>query len=315
MKTQIVMHILPREIDQCYRLIHDLKRSSYFLDKDDKIVLDLTLNLSDHYTNWNDSKLSKDFFIEKFKYIEKISTFENKFKISHEITGINSVRRNALREKSDVTHFLWVDVDMFINQTCLYMALEAAKTITDDYYIISAELIQGWDPSWDIISNPATRNTPRVYHEDGTTADRSKSLWGTTDPYEMYMENNINKEPSIRPINNIKFGGGLFNLFTADLLRLIDIPDSFTHYGLDDTFIMVGSQMMKNLGYNVNQYVLEDVNILEDHWYRENVYDKFLSLTDYKKVKNDFKQIANRAWSDELNILQTKLKKHKNAKI
>ena len=45
MKTQIVMHILPREIDQCYRLIHDLKRASYFVDKEDKIILDLTLNL------------------------------------------------------------------------------------------------------------------------------------------------------------------------------------------------------------------------------------------------------------------------------
>ena len=314
MKTQIVMHILPREIDQCYRLIHDLKRSSYFLSKDDKIILDLTLNLSDHYTNWNDSKLTKEFFIEKFKYIEKVSTFENHFKISHEITGINSVRRKALSENSDVTHFLWVDVDMFINQTCLYMALEAAKSVTDDYSIISAELIQGWDSSWDVISNPKTRNTPRVYHEDGITADRSKSLWGTTDPYDMYMENNIDKEPSLRKTDTIKFGGGLFNLFNADLLRLIDIPDSFTHYGLDDTFIMVGSQMMKQLGYNINQYVLEDVNILEDHWYRENVYDKFLTLTDYKKVKNDFKQVANQAWPHEIKKLQNKLINYKNGK-
>ena len=61
MKTQIVIHILPREIDQCYRLIHDLKRASYFLG-DDEIILDLTLNLSDHYTDWNNSQLSKDFF-------------------------------------------------------------------------------------------------------------------------------------------------------------------------------------------------------------------------------------------------------------
>jgi len=270
MKTQIVMHILPREIDQCYRLIHDLKRASYFVDKEDKIILDLTLNLSDHYTNWEKSKLPKEFFIEKFKYIEKI---------------------------------------------CLYMALEAAKSITDDYSIISAELIQGWDPSWDVISNPKTRNTPRVYHEDGVTADRSKSLWGTTDPYDMYMENNIDKEPSLRKIDTIKFGGGLFNLFNADLLRLIDIPDSFTHYGLDDTFIMVGSQMMKQLGYNINQYVLEDVNILEDHWYRENAYDSFLTLTDYKKVKNDFKQVANQAWPHEIKKLQNKLINYKNGKI
>ena len=128
------------------------------------------------------------------------------------------------------------------------------------------------------------------------------------------MENNIDKEPSLRKTDTIKFGGGLFNLFNADLLRLIDIPDSFTHYGLDDTFIMVGSQMMKQLGYNINQYVLEDVNILEDHWYRENVYDKFLTLTDYKKVKNDFKQVANQAWPHEIKKLQNKLINYKNGK-
>lgn len=313
MKTQIVIHILPREIDQCYRLVHDLKRASYFLGEEDKIILDLTLNLSDHYTDWGKSELPKEFFIEKFKYIENISTFENQFKISHDITGINTVRRNALREAPlDVTHFLWVDVDMFINQTCLYMALEAAKTIQDEYHIVSAELIQGWDTSWDVISSPLTRNTPRVYHADGTTADRSKSLWGTTDPYKMYMENNLSKETSIRKIDTIKFGGGLFNLFSGNLLRLIDIPDSFTHYGLDDTFIMVGSQIMKQLGYNINQYVMENVNVLEDHWYRENVYDKFLHINDPKIIKNNFKNIANKAWPNELSKLQIKLQQYKN---
>ena len=306
MKTQIVIHILPREIDQCYRLIHDLKRASYFLG-DDEIILDLTLNLSDHYTDWNNSQLSKDFFIEKFKYIENISTFENQFKISNEITGINTVRRNALRNNPEVDNFLWVDVDMFVNQTCLYMALETAKSLKDDYYIISAELIQGWDTSWDVISSPLTRDTPRVYHDDGTTADRSKSLWGTTDPYKMYMENNLSKETSIRKIDTIKFGGGLFNLFSGNLLRLIDIPDSFTHYGLDDTFVMVGSQIMKQLGYNINQYVMENVNILEDHWYRENVYDKFLCINDPKIIKDNFKLIANQAWPHELKLLHSKL--------
>lgn len=307
MKVQIVIHTLPREIDQCYRLIHDLKRSLYFVKEEDEVILDLTLNLSDHYTDWSKSKLPKEFFIEKFKYIEKISTFTNQFKISHEITGINSVRRNALRENSDVTHFLWVDVDMFISQLCLYTAIEAAKTIKDDHYIISAELIQGWDPSWDVISNPKTKNTPRVYHEDGITADRSKSLWGTTDPYDVYMENNIHKEPALRKINTIKFGGGLFNLFTADLLRLIDIPDSFTHYGLDDTFVMIGSQMMKQLGHNINQYVLQDINILEDHWYRENVYDNFLVLKDYKNIKKQFREKAESMWPIEIERLKTKL--------
>lgn len=307
MKVQIVVHILPREIDQCYRLVHDLKRAKYFIQDEVELILDITLNLSDHYTDWKNSKLTKDFFIEKFKYIEKVSNFSNKFKVAHEVTGINTVRRNALRTEEDITHFLWIDVDMFINQLCLYSAIEAAKEIKDEYSIISAELIQGWDPSWDIISNPITRNTPRVYHEDGTTADRSKCLWGTTDPYDMYWENNFNKQPLIRKLDSIKLGGGLFNLFSANLLKLIDIPDSFSHYGLDDTFIMVGGQIMKQLGYDINQYVLENVNILEDHWYRENVYDKFLVMHDPKQIKNNFKQLASSNWANEVNKLKERL--------
>jgi hypothetical protein len=307
MKVQIVVHILPREIDQCYRLVHDLKRAKYFIQDEVELILDITLNLSDHYTDWENSKLTKDFFIEKFKYIEKVSNFSNKFKVSHEVTGINTVRRNALRTEEDITHFLWIDVDMFINQLCLYSAIEAAKEIKNEYSIISAELIQGWDASWDIISNPVTRNTPRVYHKDGTTADRSKCLWGTTDPYDMYWENNFNKQPLIRKLDSIKLGGGLFNLFSANLLKLIDIPDSFSHYGLDDTFIMVGSQIMKQLGYDINQYVLENVNILEDHWYRENVYDKFLVMHDPKQIKNNFKQLASSNWANEVNKLKERL--------
>lgn len=307
MKAQIVIHVLPREIDQCYRLVHDLKRAAFLVDSSVEIVLDVTLNLSDHYTDWSSSLLPKEFFIEKFNYIENISNFSNDFKIVESLTGINTVRRNAINTCPDVTHFIWVDVDMFINQLCLSTILQAAQNIPDDYYIVSAELIQGWDSSWDVISNPATRNTPRVYHDDGVTADRSKSLWGTTDPYDMYLENNFDKNPSVRKIDTIKFGGGLFNLFSGNLLRLITIPESFSHYGLDDTFVMVGSQIMKKLGYSINQYVLENINILEDHWYRENVYDKFLVMQDSKKIKNEFKAIANANWSAEISNLNKRL--------
>lgn len=309
MIIQIVLHALPREIDDVHRIVDQLKRSKYFLNNNQNVILDFTLNVSDHMVNWKNSKLPKEFFIEKFKYIESLSTFHNDFKITTEISGCNSVRRKAIRSNSDATHILFLDCDLYFSQFNLQMAFQAIESINDDYYIISSELIQGWDPSWDVISNPKTRNTPRVYHEDGTTADRSKSLWGTTDPYDMYVENNINKVPSLRKIDTIKFGGGWFNLFNKELLKLIDIPDSFGVYGLDDTYISHGCIMMKKLGYNINQYVLENMNVLEDHWYRKNVYDDFLSLNDIKK---QFRQTAHKAWSHEIKLLQTKLINNKN---
>lgn len=307
MKIQIVLHALPREIDDVHRIVDQLKRSNYFLSKGQEILLDFTLNVSDHMVDWKKSKLPKEFFIKKFKYIESLSTFHNDFKITTEISGCNSVRRNAIRSNSDTTHILFLDCDLYFSQFNLQMMFQAIKSIQDKYYIISSELIQGWDPSWDVISNPKTRNTPRIYHEDGITTNRSKSLWGTTDPYDMYMENNIDKIPSLREIKEIKFGGGWFNLFNKELLKLIDIPDSLGVYGLDDTYIAYGCMIMKKLGYNVNQYVLENMNILEDHFYRKNVYDDLLVLKD---VREHFKQIATKAWPNEINLLQNKLREH-----
>ena len=60
---QILLHILPREIDELDRICDHLHRSSFFLEKNDKINLDITLNLSDQFTNWDKSLLPKEFFI------------------------------------------------------------------------------------------------------------------------------------------------------------------------------------------------------------------------------------------------------------
>ena len=78
---QIIIHCLPREIDSLDRILDDLKRSSHFLEKQDNIVLDVSLNTSSLFTDWNKSKLDKDFFINKFNIIEKKSdwTLRNYF--------------------------------------------------------------------------------------------------------------------------------------------------------------------------------------------------------------------------------------------
>ena len=82
---QILLHILPREIDELDRICDHLHRSSFFLEKNDKINLDITLNLSDQFTNWDKSLLPKEFFIEKFKSIEIKSdwTHQNIFELNY----------------------------------------------------------------------------------------------------------------------------------------------------------------------------------------------------------------------------------------
>ena len=62
---QIVMHCLPREIDQLERILDKLHESSFYLDKNDKVIIDVTLNLNDIFTDWENSILDKNFFITK----------------------------------------------------------------------------------------------------------------------------------------------------------------------------------------------------------------------------------------------------------
>ena len=50
-KLQIILHCLPREIDEVERICNHLQRSSHFLDDKDKVILDFTLNLSDTLTD------------------------------------------------------------------------------------------------------------------------------------------------------------------------------------------------------------------------------------------------------------------------
>ena len=52
MKTrlQIILHCLPREIDEVERICNHLQRSSHLLSEDDEVILDFTLNISDKLT-------------------------------------------------------------------------------------------------------------------------------------------------------------------------------------------------------------------------------------------------------------------------
>ena len=61
---------MPREIDEVERICNHLQRSSHFLEDNDKVILDFTLNVSDRLTDLGKTKLPKEFFMEKWKMME-----------------------------------------------------------------------------------------------------------------------------------------------------------------------------------------------------------------------------------------------------
>ena len=257
---KIVLHCLPTELDQVMWIIDQLKRSSRFIDPKN-FILDFNLNVSNEDIDWDKSKLSKKYCIEKFNLLFEKSPFVNENKISYEQTGCNTVRRNAIRSNDDTTHIINLDTDLIFPETILYYIEQAISEIKSEYYIITPQLFQLWDSSWDVISHPNYRNI-----------SRENKQW-LKNPYQVFEHEPTDIKLLKSPY--IKFGGGWFNVFSKNLLKLIDIPDSLGHYGLDDTFISEASNILREKNYNIQQYILNDIIVKEDRIYRTYSMDNF----------------------------------------
>jgi len=142
---QIIIHCLPREIDQLERVLNKLHESSFFLEEENKVIIDVTLNLNDDFIDWENSILDKQFFINKFNQLEKKSTWAYKtlFDVDDKkkCLGINDKRRNSINNvKKEVTHLMYLDLDVFFNKLNLYFIFQSLNQIKNQYYFISSEL-------------------------------------------------------------------------------------------------------------------------------------------------------------------------------
>jgi len=266
---KIVLHSLPHEIDQVQWIVDQLARGSRFINPQ-KVILDFTLNLSDNNTNWEDSLLPKEFFIEKFNLIFNKSPFINQPKITSTQTGCNSVRRNAIRCQDNTTHIVYLDTDLIFPETILYYIFESISQINIPFHIISPQIFQLWDASWDIISHPDYRTKSREYKQ-----------W-LKNPYQVFEHEP--KDIKLIKTPYVKFGGGWFNTFSKPLLELIDIPDSLGHYGMDDTFVAEACNILLNNKYDVQQFVLNDIIVKEDRVYRSYSMEPFITKNSQQDI-------------------------------
>ena len=303
MKTvQIVIHCLPREIDHLERLCNTLRESYYFVENQINIVLDVTLNLNNIFTDWEQSKIPKEFFIQKFQTIEKFNdwTYENLFDIEdqNKCLGINDKRRNSIRENNP-KNFMYLDTDVYFSMFNLSYLFRAMEQIDNEYYILNSQLLRLWDESWNMISND--RYIPMGY---------DSKIWLNYDPFKLDSEVfEYSSTIGIKELNGFKFGGGWFNVFSSNLLKLIDVPDSLSSYGLDDTFVEEGCRMMKQKGYDIKQYTLDNMLVCENRKYRNlNPYVNFITdKTNSDEFKQGYRDNANKYYPEELRKLSERL--------
>lgn len=282
MTTQIVVHLLPHEIDWFEWQSKQFKLGSGYIHSN--IIIDVTLNLN--LVEWNKSSIPKQFYIDKFNYIETLWDWATtKFDINEDGTclGCDDKRRTSIRTTA-ADNILYLDCDLIFKPEALSYMLSAASVVEDEYYIISPQTVKMWDSSWDVITN-------KEYLDDVASVESYYS----TDPFAIVAKDINNIE--VRKINQFKFGGGWFNLLSTKLLKLTDIPDSFGPYGIDDLYVMQCCYIMKQAGYTINQYVVDGLVVIENFKYRKNYHKDFLYLIDNR---DEYKQRAENNLKQEL---------------
>ena len=272
MTTQIVVHLLPQEIDWFEWQSRQFKIGSQNIDN--SIVIDVTLNLN--LVDWENSSIPKDFFINKFNQIKLLWDWADTiFTVSDngECLGTNDKKRDSIRSTL-ADNLLWLDSDIIFRPELLSYLTSISNMIPEEYYVITPQIGKLWDSSWDVlVNNNYVNESPCIPYDK--------------DPFSIVYKDY--DDIFVDKINTFKFGAGWGNLISTNLVKLIDIPDSLGSYGVEDTYTMYCSEILKNKGFNIQQYVVNNILVAENLKYRSNPYEEFIALIDRK---SEFRKIA-----------------------
>ena len=292
MKIVISIFCLPYEIDELENTINQLKKASYYLtNKEVEWYLDVTMCTSSDMVNWGKSSLPKKFFEEKLMKISTSTDWCVKyFRTSDTIKGCVSQRRESIKSHKDAHFFIWLDTDIiFDERTLSYVenSIIGVKDIT--YSIITPELVRIWDNTWDVLVNKNFINEKVGYQK-------------IADPYKC---SGLKGDVSLERVENIKspqsrfkFAGGWFTCISASLLNKVGVPESFGHYGYEDTFIMVACEKLVRTGEDIQQFKIKNLVVCENYKYRNNShYINNISVYDRRE---EFKKLGFNSFNDEL---------------
>ena len=293
MKIVISIFCLPYEIDELENTLNQLKRASYYIDKKIDWNLDVTMCLSDDMTNWKKSSIPKDFFTEKLlKLSSTIDWCTKTIQTSNEIKGCVSQRRFSFEKHIDADYFIWLDTDIIFDERTLSYIETAIKSTNTNFVntIITPEIVKVWDTTWDCLVNENFLDKPLDYQK-------------TNDPYK---DSGIKGDITIQGVSNnsfnqprFKFAGGWFTCISGKLLNRVGVPESFGHYGYEDTFLMWASEkLIQEKEEKIQQFKIKNLVVCENYKYRNNShYLNHISIYDRRE---EFKNIAYSNFKKEL---------------
>ena len=288
---------MPYEIDELENTLNQLRRAQYYSPKGIDWNLDVTMCTSDEMVDWNKSSINKKYFIDKFLKLSYHTDWCVKtFQVSEEILGCVSQRRFSLNKHTDADYFIWLDTDIIFEERTLSYIVSSIKSIKEEYplSVITPEIVKIWDTTWDCLVNDKFLDKPINYQK-------------TNDPYK---DSGVVGDISIETIHNtanqqprMKFAGGWFTCISGPLLRRIGVPQSFGHYGYEDTFLMWASEkLIEEQDENITQFKIKNLIVCENYKYRNNSH--YLNHISVYDRREEFKKIAQSNFTEELKKVQ-----------
>jgi hypothetical protein len=290
MKGVISIFALPQELEDLALTLYNLKRNSIYLDNSISYKVDITMCTSDELTNWSETKLPKEYIIERTEELATkfLDWCEYTLLFGDEnILGCVSQRRYSLQNNPNADFFIWLDCDFIFKDTTLSYMTQAYQTIKEsniDLFVLTPQFVKQWDNTWDVVVNDRFLSHPIDYE---LVADVYKDTLPDIG------------EINIKTIPTFKFAGGWFTLISKELLEKTTVPESLGHYGLEDTFVIECCNILRNLGTEVFQFILENHIIGESYTHRPNeTIKKYISSIS---KKDEFTKIAHTNFPIELN--------------
>lgn len=291
----ILIHVLPTDLLLFHWTVLQLKKNSLHVDPDFHVRIEAVLNCN--LANWSKSTVSKATVQDLFHQLAQVNQdwAECVFEVNEDgsVRGCNDQRRRHARRAIGGRYTLLIDPDLVFGEYLLRHLQEGIKTITAKhsslkYWVLTPQIPQCWDLTWRDLVHIAHRHEPA-----------NLDFYKQRDPFAC---TGTRGPVSLSAIHQFKFAGGWATLMPSELPTYVDIPDALGCYSLDDTFVMLGAQMMANHGYAIKQFVLQNEVVNENNRYRLSFLPEILPQT------NEFRRIGHDHIMAEMARLENRLR-------
>ena len=245
MNIKIKIHLMPWEIDYALLTFSQLKKSLYHLSQEDNIEVSSVLNLSSYIINWEESKLPKEYFIQKYQDISKMlegCKHTSKIYDEDQLYGHLDFEKEII--STEVDYYISICPDICFSEYALSYLIESAKQVENKYFVITPQTSKVGDEAWDEITNSHFVDIP---YED----------YLKVNVFDVYNTNHLETDRNLHPTLKSKFAGW-FDLYSKSVIEeLCPYQEDWGGYGPWDLYSIILTNHLKNHGVDFQQYLIQ----------------------------------------------------------